>query len=207
MNLAQRLAEARPSVRWHVANAVSKTLYRRAFASFGEGSVLMRPRILRGTDRIFVGSGVEIRQQAWLACEADGGPIVIGDRTTLGDLVHIHALDRIEIGSGTLIGESTLITSANHASEGDRSTVEPIGAIRIGDGVFIGQGCVIFGGVTIGDGATIGAGSVVLRDVPAGASAMGVPARVVRSEPDRGVSQTTVCSSRRSGAGAPSSRR
>lgn len=180
MNLAQRLAEARPSVRWHAANAVSRILYRRAFASFGEGSVLMRPRILRGTDRIFVGSNVEIRSQVWLACEDDGGPIVIGDGSILGDLVHIHAFDRVEIGTGTLVGESTLITSANHASDGDRTDVEPMGAIAIGDGVFIGQGCVIFGGVTVGDGATIGAGSVVLRDVPAGASAMGVPARVVR---------------------------
>lgn len=188
MNLAQRLAEARPSVRWHVANAMSRTLYRRAFASFGEGSVLMNPRILRGTDRIFVGSNVEIRSQVWLACEGDGGPIVIGDGSILGDLVHVHALDRVEIGSGTLVGESTLITSANHASEGDRTDVAPMGAIRIGDGVFIGQGCVVFGGVTIGDGATIGAGSVVLRDVPAGASAMGVPARVVRAP---GTGQTT----------------
>jgi acetyltransferase-like isoleucine patch superfamily enzyme len=181
MNLARRLTEARPSVRWHVANVVSRTLYRRAFGSFGEGSVISAPRVLRGTDRIFIGSHVEVRGQAWLACEEGGGPIVIGDGTTLGDLVHVHALDRVEIGSGTLVGESTLITTANHASEGDRADVEPMGAITIGDGVFIGQGCVIFGGVTIGDGATIGAGSVVLRDVPAGASAMGVPARVVRA--------------------------
>lgn len=181
MNLAQRIAEVRPSVRWHVANALSRTLYRRAFGSFGEGTVLINPRILRGTDRIFIGAGVEIRSHVWLACEGDGGPIVIGDRSILGDLVHVHALDRIEIGSGTLVGESTLITTANHASTGDRTGVEPMGAIRIGDGVFIGQGSVIFGGVTIGDGATIGAGSVVLRDVPAGASAIGVPARVVRA--------------------------
>ena len=82
---------------------------------------------------------------------------------------------------GTLVGESTLIISANHAAEGDRSLVEPLGPIRIGDDVFIGQGCVIFGGVTIGDGATVGAGSVVVKDVPAGASVIGVPARVVRA--------------------------
>ena len=181
MNLAQRLAEARPSLRWHLANTTSRTLYRRAFATFGEGSVLEKPRILRGTSRIHVGAGVAIRPQAWLACEPDGGPIVIGDRVTLGELVHIHAADRVEIGDDTLVGESTLITSANHPADGDRSEVESIGAIRIGSRVFIGQGSVILGGVTIGDGATIGAGSVVLRDVPAGASAIGVPARVVRT--------------------------
>jgi serine O-acetyltransferase len=48
----------------------------------------------------------------------------------------------------------------------------------IGDNVFIGAGAVIVGAVTIGDGARIGANAMVLCDVPAGATAVGVPARV-----------------------------
>jgi serine O-acetyltransferase len=55
----------------------------------------------------------------------------------------------------------------------------------IGDGVMVGAGARILGGINLGDGCTIGANAVVIADVPAGATAVGVPARVlpVRSEP------------------------
>lgn len=49
----------------------------------------------------------------------------------------------------------------------------------IGDGVEFGAYAQVLGGVRIGDGARIGALSVVLCDVPAGATAVGVPARIV----------------------------
>lgn len=49
----------------------------------------------------------------------------------------------------------------------------------IGDNVFIGAGARVLGGIHIGDGATIGANAVVIKDVPAGATAVGVPARLI----------------------------
>lgn len=49
----------------------------------------------------------------------------------------------------------------------------------IGDGVFIGAGAKILGAVTVGDCARIGANAVVICDVPAGATAVGAPARVL----------------------------
>jgi serine O-acetyltransferase len=48
----------------------------------------------------------------------------------------------------------------------------------VGDNVFIGAGAAILGAVTIGDNAKIGANAVVLTDVPAGATAVGVPAQI-----------------------------
>lgn len=48
----------------------------------------------------------------------------------------------------------------------------------IGDDVFIGAGAKILGAITIGDGARIGANAVVVHDVPAGATAVGIPARI-----------------------------
>jgi serine O-acetyltransferase len=47
------------------------------------------------------------------------------------------------------------------------------------DGVLVGAGARILGGVRLGDGCSVGANAVVLRDVPAGATAVGVPARIV----------------------------
>jgi serine O-acetyltransferase len=48
------------------------------------------------------------------------------------------------------------------------------------DGAFFGAGCRILGGVEIGARAVVGANAVVLTDVPAGAVALGIPARILQ---------------------------
>ena len=50
----------------------------------------------------------------------------------------------------------------------------------IGDNVFIGVGARILGDITVGDNAKIGANAVVLHDIPAHATAVGIPARVIK---------------------------
>lgn len=54
----------------------------------------------------------------------------------------------------------------------------------IGDDVFLGAGARVLGGIHVGNGAQIGANAVVLRDVPADATAVGVPARILPSRHD-----------------------
>jgi serine O-acetyltransferase len=49
----------------------------------------------------------------------------------------------------------------------------------VGNGVIIGAGAVLLGPITIGNGAKIGSGAVVLKDVPAGRTAVGVPAKIL----------------------------
>jgi serine O-acetyltransferase len=49
----------------------------------------------------------------------------------------------------------------------------------LGGHVDVGAGARILGGVRIGDHARIGANAVVLQDVPAGATAVGIPARII----------------------------
>lgn len=53
------------------------------------------------------------------------------------------------------------------------------GAPRIGGHVDIGAGAKLLGGITVGDHAKIGANAVVLCDVPTGATAVGIPARII----------------------------
>eukprot|EP00301_Raphidiophrys_heterophryoidea_P021092 c5624_g1_i2.p1 GENE.c5624_g1_i2~~c5624_g1_i2.p1 ORF type:complete len:338 (-),score=86.81 c5624_g1_i2:237-1250(-) len=50
---------------------------------------------------------------------------------------------------------------------------------KLGKNVLIGTGVSVLGNITIGDGAKIGAGSVVLKSIPPGATAVGVPAKIV----------------------------
>lgn len=82
-----------------------------------------------------------------------------------GIVIHPDAV----IGSNCLIFQQVTIGTRG---PDDRAPV-------IGADVEIGAGAKILGGVRIGDHAKIGAGAVVIRDVPQGATAVGVPARIV----------------------------
>ena len=54
-----------------------------------------------------------------------------------------------------------------------------VGGVKIGGHVDIGAGAKIIRPVTIGDNAQIGANAVVLNDVPSGATAIGIPAKII----------------------------
>ncbi|MDT0193778.1 acyltransferase [Arthrobacter sp. AB6] len=177
MGIMKFLAEAPPSIRWRLAKAVTTIVYRRAFRALGGGTVVVKPLVLRGVERISLGKRCAIYEGAWLATEG-GGNLAVGDDVYLGHDVHLHALDDVTVGSGCVIADGAYIGSSTHL-QGDLSTVHGTGPIRIGDRCFIGQRAIILGGVSIGDGAVVGAGSVVTRDVPAGATVGGAPARVL----------------------------
>jgi maltose O-acetyltransferase len=86
----------------------------------------------------------------------------------------------VSIGEGTQVGPAVQFYAADHPRDaaGRASGLEFGRPICIGRNVWIGGGAIILPGVSIGDGAVIGAGAVVTRDVPAGAIALGNPARV-----------------------------
>lgn len=85
----------------------------------------------------------------------------------------------VTIGDKTQIGPGAQILTADHPRDAAerRSGLEFGRPVTIGRNVWIGGGALILPGVRIGDDAIIGAGSVVTRDVPAGATALGNPAR------------------------------
>ena len=84
------------------------------------------------------------------------------------------------IGGVTHIGKGTYLSPFISIGLVQSNPIGP----HIGNGVFVGTGARILGPVRIGHGARIGANAVVLSDVPARATAAGVPARVIpRKEP------------------------
>jgi len=88
----------------------------------------------------------------------------------------------IVIHPSVVLGPNCLIFQQVTLGTGGRLA----GCPKVGGHVDIGAGAKILGGITIGDHAQIGANAVVLHDVPSGATAVGVPARIVgsrKSEP------------------------
>lgn len=81
----------------------------------------------------------------------------------------------VVIHPDAVIGPNCLIFQQVTIGQGGRVP----GAPRIGGHVDIGAGARVLGGITVGDHARVGANAVVLRDIPAGATAVGVPARLL----------------------------
>ncbi len=90
----------------------------------------------------------------------------------------------IDHGMGVVIGETTEIgdncTLYQNVTLGGTGKDQGKRHPTLGNNVLIGAGAKVLGPFTVGDNARVAAGAVVLDAVPAGATAVGVPARVVR---------------------------
>jgi len=86
-----------------------------------------------------------------------GMGVVIGETAVIGDNCTIY--------QGVTLGGTGKDTGKRHPT--------------IGNNVMIGSGAKVLGPFTVGDGAKIAAGAVVLDAVPEGATAVGVPARMI----------------------------
>ena len=92
----------------------------------------------------------------------------------------------IDHGMGIVVGETAVIgddcTLYHGVTLGGTSWKKGKRHPTLGRGVVIGAGAKVLGPVEIGDGAKIGSNAVVVRDVPAEATAVGIPARIVSAE-------------------------
>ena len=90
------------------------------------------------------------------------------------------------IGGGLLLPHPTGVVIHPDAKIGPNclifQQVTIVRNVKIGGHVDIGSGAKIIRAVTIGDHALIGANAVVTRDVPPGATAVGIPARICMAE-------------------------
>lgn len=95
----------------------------------------------------------------------------------LGRRVIIEHQGAIVIHGQTVIGDDSVIRQG--VTMGNRYLDRPTEAPRLGKRVNVGAGAKILGAVTLGDGANVGANAVVLKDVPAGKTAVGIPAKII----------------------------
>jgi serine O-acetyltransferase len=102
--------------------------------------------------------------------------VSIHPSASIGTSVYLDHATGIIIGAFAVIGDE--VTILQNVSIG-RKPALPARAPRIGRGVLLSAGATILGEINIGDFARIGAGALVEYDVPAGCTAVGVPARLV----------------------------
>jgi len=97
----------------------------------------------------------------------------------LGRRVVIEHQSAIIIHGHCTIGDDCFIRQG--VTLGNRYLDKPLESPQLGDRVNIGAGAKILGKVSLGDDVNIGANAVVLSDIPAGQTAVGIPAKILQS--------------------------
>jgi serine O-acetyltransferase len=96
----------------------------------------------------------------------------------------------IDHGMGVVIGETAEVGNGCTIYQGVTlgGTSLYRGAKRhptLGEGVVVGAGAKVLGGFRVGDGARIGSNAVVVKEVPAGATVVGIPGRIVEERAEK----------------------
>ena len=111
-------------------------------------------------------TGIEIHPGATIGRRVfidHGMGVVIGETAEIGDDCTLY--------HGVTLGGTTWNKGKRHPT--------------LQRGVVIGAGAKVLGPIVIGEGAKIGSNAVVVRSVPAGATALGIPARIILDEQDK----------------------
>ena len=149
--------------------------------------------ILGDSSRIRIGRHSVVAGE--LTLFAHGGKIEVGEWSFVGPGTRIWSSSSIKIGNRVMISHNVnIFDGLTHPRDAQARhnhfrTMMTTGhpkkldleeqPVTIMDDAWLGASCSVLRGVTIGEGAVVGAGAVVTRDVPAGATAVGNPARII----------------------------
>lgn len=95
--------------------------------------------------------------------------VVINVDTVIGDNVIVN--------TGASVDHDCIIGESVHIAPGCNIA----GKVSVGQGTFLGVGCKVIDKITIGSWAVVGAGTVVVKSLPGYCTAVGVPAKVIKS--------------------------
>jgi sugar O-acyltransferase (sialic acid O-acetyltransferase NeuD family) len=149
--------------------------YRHAFFHAAVGDPTLRRTWLdlpapRGTPAIIHPSAI-VSASAKIAEGAFIGPrAVINARASIGRGVIVN--------TGAIIEHDCVLEPFCHAAPGSVLA----GAVAVGEDSLIGANAACIPGIRIGKRATLGAGGVAVTDIPDGATAIGVPARIMEAQ-------------------------
>jgi acetyltransferase-like isoleucine patch superfamily enzyme len=173
---------------WWMSKFLFSPMLRARCERVGPGLNVTSAPYIRGHARISIGractfSGFSVHTGRFV----DEPELTFGDECFVAGQVHFTVNKRITIGNHVLIaGRADLQDSDGHPSDPERRMrgadldAADIAPVTIQDYAWIGRNAHVLKGVTVGRGAVVAAGSVVVSDVPDGAIAMGVPARILK---------------------------
>ena len=136
-------------------------LHRMAHACWGAG-LFWLGRFISHLSRFF--TGIEIHPAA-----------KIGQRVFFDHAMGVVVGETAEIGDGCTIYQGVTLGGTSLYKGTKRHPT-------LGKDVVVSAGAKVLGGFTVGDGAKIGSNAVVIKPVPAGATAVGIPARIIQSK-------------------------
>lgn len=141
--------------------------------------------LMGGANSVRIGSNCHLNNTSSFYVQGDGNSIELGNNIIFDQNVLLVAAEAttITIGDDCLLANGVQIrTTDQHPifnNTGERENMSS--DVIIGKHVWIGAGAMLCKGVTIGNGAVIGARAVVTKDVPPYSVAVGVPAKIVKS--------------------------
>lgn len=160
--------DLRRKAEWYELAPTAKSLMRMALSDGSTAQILYRMMQYCQNHRLKLLAILLYRFNAAI------GHVVIGRGADLGPgLVILHSFG-IVINTEVRAGRNLVLEhGVTIGAEKGRSPV-------LGDNVFVGAGAKIIGPVNVGSDVKIGANAVVTRDLPDGATAVGIPARVIK---------------------------